>query len=186
MPDVRHILLLQITMHTLADADEAVFVAAGNPEQFQLLRRGLRDPAPVPRRAWYSERRKIRRPRRRYPDSRGRSSATDRRPSRSRRARGSRGLFFTEYFDSMNGMRSPSRSLSKLPKAGAVRHRIGAGAIVGLGAAIGHHDDHRLGFFVGDEVVQNDLRDGRRAPIHSRLRRCRAGDRARDTFVSEE
>src|ERR1043166_2696644 len=27
---------------------------------------------------------------------------------------------FTEYFDSMNGMRSPSKSLSNLPNAGAV------------------------------------------------------------------
>ena len=34
MPDMRHILLLQITMYTLADADEAIFVTGGDPEEF--------------------------------------------------------------------------------------------------------------------------------------------------------
>src|SRR6266536_158814 len=37
-------------------------------------------------------------------------------PARARLSRSD----FTEYFDSMNGMRSPSKSLSNLPKAGAV------------------------------------------------------------------
>ena len=40
MPDMRHIFLLQVSMHTLADADEVVFVAGGNPKEFQLLRGG--------------------------------------------------------------------------------------------------------------------------------------------------
>ena len=37
MPDVRNVLALEIGMHALADADQAVPLAAGDPEQFQLL-----------------------------------------------------------------------------------------------------------------------------------------------------
>src|ERR1700693_5069129 len=42
MPDVRDILLLQIGMHALADTEQAILVAAGDPEQFQLLPGGRR------------------------------------------------------------------------------------------------------------------------------------------------
>src|SRR4029434_6734336 len=36
VPDVGHVLLLQVSVDALADANEAVFVAAGNPQQLQL------------------------------------------------------------------------------------------------------------------------------------------------------
>ena len=39
MPDVRHILFLQISVNPLADANQSVFVAAGDKEELQLLLR---------------------------------------------------------------------------------------------------------------------------------------------------
>ena len=38
MPEVRHMLFIQGCMHSLADVEEAVPIAAGKPKQFQLLR----------------------------------------------------------------------------------------------------------------------------------------------------
>jgi hypothetical protein len=37
IPDVRNVVLLQVTLHALTDADQVVFVAAGEPQQFELL-----------------------------------------------------------------------------------------------------------------------------------------------------
>ena len=42
VPDVRDVLLLEIGVHALADADQAVLVAAGEPEQLQLLAGAVR------------------------------------------------------------------------------------------------------------------------------------------------
>ena len=53
----------------------------------------------------------------------------------------------------------------ELAKGGSRRHGIGAGAIIRLRASIRHHDDHRHGLFVREEVVQNDLRMAASAPF---------------------
>src|SRR5437588_8830913 len=37
IPDVRHVLLLHIEMHALADSDEPVLISTGEPEQLELL-----------------------------------------------------------------------------------------------------------------------------------------------------
>ena len=42
VPDVRHVFLLQVSVNILADTDEAVFVAARDIEELQLLRRLFR------------------------------------------------------------------------------------------------------------------------------------------------
>ena len=39
VPDVRHAFLLEVGVDVLTDVDEAVLVAAGKPEQLQLLGR---------------------------------------------------------------------------------------------------------------------------------------------------
>ena len=45
MPDVRHVVLLEVGVNALADADQAVLVAAGQPQELQLLAcgRGIGD-----------------------------------------------------------------------------------------------------------------------------------------------
>src|SRR6185437_1485910 len=37
IPDVRHVVFFQISMHALADVDQAILVAAGDPQQLELL-----------------------------------------------------------------------------------------------------------------------------------------------------
>ena len=39
VPDVRHVILFKVTLQSLADADEAIFIAAGKPEEPQFLLR---------------------------------------------------------------------------------------------------------------------------------------------------
>src|ERR1700722_2419676 len=42
VPDVRDVLLFQVGMHALADAEELVLVAAGDPQELELLLRAFR------------------------------------------------------------------------------------------------------------------------------------------------
>src|SRR5262245_44837074 len=37
MPDMRHLLISQVSMHALANADQAILLPAGDPQQFQLV-----------------------------------------------------------------------------------------------------------------------------------------------------
>ena len=73
VPDVRHVVLLQVDVDALGDADEPVLVAAGKVEQLQLGLRLGRDRARVRRAALCSARRRTRRPTRRCRGARGRS-----------------------------------------------------------------------------------------------------------------
>lgn len=37
VPNVRHVLFIEVTLQPLADTDQSVFVTAGEPQQFELL-----------------------------------------------------------------------------------------------------------------------------------------------------
>ena len=54
-------------------------------------------------------------------------------------------------------MTSSNRSASKFLERRRRREHVAFGAVVLLGSTIGHDDDHRHGFAVGDQVVHDHL-----------------------------
>jgi hypothetical protein len=124
VPDVRHVVFLEVGVDILADADEAVLVATGEVEKLELLR-GIRrirassaaglvlgaDEKPP------TQAKVARLPRPKFKDCPPPIES----PASARLSRS----WTTEYLPSMNGMRLPSKSWSNTPKAGASPSRSG-------------------------------------------------------------
>ena len=165
VPDVRHVVLLQVGVHALADVRSGRPCCRRRARAASAARQRRPDRARVRPAAWCSA------PTRTPPIQAKRSRCA--RPKFSdwpppidspARARLSRSVF-TEYRDSIAGITSSSRSCSKTANAGAVAKTLPSGAVVLLRPAVGHDDDHRHGLAVGDQVVEQDVGLGEALPL---------------------
>ena len=169
VPDVGNIVLLEVGVDTLADADEPILVAAGNVEQLQLL----------------DGRRRIGHEFRRRPRVRGRGkpahprkgvevcqAEVERLPAAhgkpGQRAVLAIGLHGIVGLDKGNDVleeivlerRSPA------PEAGAQTATPATARIrVGRGIAIGQDEDHGFELLVCDQIIENDIRHSLLGPF---------------------
>ena len=163
VPDVRDFVLLQVGVHTLADVDEAIFVAAGEPEEFQLLggsgvRQQFGGLLGVGRGGETADPRKLVHVT--EPEVQGLAAA--------HRETG-KGAMLAVRLRAVTGFNGGDDVIQQIAlehgKGRGGGEDVAFGTIVLLGAAVWHDDDHGCGLAVGDEVVQQHIRMGEAFPL---------------------